>query len=109
MSIFSLFRKREKYNGDFKFKDAENKAIFTFKHVTDKDRPILYVEHDKEGDWQFLCVQIDHSLENAKIISLKEIVELDNTMNDLYEMPIGVGAERIKVGKKWNPFKLKPD
>lgn len=91
---------------EFKFRDAENKAVFTCNHIVDDKSPILYVEHDSEGDWQFLCGQNDHTDENAKIISLKQAVELDNTLNDLYEMPIGVGAERKRVGAKWNPFKI---
>lgn len=108
MSIFNLFGqgKKDENKTEFKFSDAENKAVFTCNHVTDDKSPILYVEHDSEGDWQFLCGQNDHTEENAKIISLKQAVELDKSLNDLYKMPIGVGAERQEIGGKWNPFKI---
>ncbi len=106
MSIFNLFGQGDKNKTEFKFSDTENKAVFTCNHVTDKKSPILYVEHDSEGDWQFLCGKNDHTEKNAKVISLKQVVELDNTLNDLYEMPIGIGAERINIGEKWNPFKI---
>ncbi|RZJ72313.1 MAG: hypothetical protein EOO49_07340 [Flavobacterium sp.] len=75
-------------------------------HVLDKSRKILYAAHDSEGDWQFLCGQDDHTDENAKIISLRQAVELDETLNELYEMPANVGAERKSVNDKWKPFKL---
>ncbi|WKB82441.1 hypothetical protein [Cellulophaga omnivescoria] len=108
MSIFNVFGqgKSDKNKTEFKFSDAENKAVFTCNHVTDEKSPILYATHDSDGDWQFLCGQNDHTEENTKIISLKNAVELDNTLNELFEMPNGVGAERYEIGKKWYPFKL---
>ncbi len=109
MSIFNLFGQGKKGNNEteFKFSDSKNKAVFTCSHVTDEKSPILYVSHDSDGDWQFLCGQNDHTEENAKIISLKDAVELDITLNDLFEMPISVGAERKGIGEKWNSFRLK--
>lgn len=104
MSIFNLFGQNKKTENEFKFKELENKAVFTCTHILEGE-PILYVSHDMEGDWQFLCCQDNHSEENAKVVSLKEIVELDNSVNDLYEMPKGVGAERDFIGKKWIPFR----
>lgn len=96
-----IFRRKK----EFKFNDAENKAVFTCNHVLDQKKPILYVSHDNDGDWQFLCGKSDHSEENGKIISLKEAVEMDGTLNFLFEMPIGVGAERKIIGGKWEFFK----
>jgi hypothetical protein len=108
MSIFNLFGQNNKTENDFKFKDSENKAIFTCNHVL-AGEPILYATHDIDGDWQFLCGHDNHTEENAKIISLKQVVELDKTVNDLYEMPQGVGAERDSIGAKWIPFKLQEE
>lgn len=108
MSIFKLFGQNKKTENEFKFNEPENKAIFTCNHVLD-GVPVLYVTHDTDGDWQFLCGLDNHTEENAKVISLKQIVELDNSLNDLYEMPKGVGAERKSVGEKWVPFKLESD
>lgn len=107
MSIFNLFGqgKKDKDQTEFKFSDSEGKAVFTCNHVTNKKSEILYVTHDSEGDWQFLCGKNDHNEENGKIISLKQAVNIDNTLNELFEMPLGVGAERNKIGEKWHPFK----
>jgi len=108
MSIFNLFGQGKKGKNEtvFNFSDAKDKAVFTCNHVTDDKSPILYVEHDSEGDWQFLCGQNEHTEENAKVISLKQAVDFDNSLNDLYEMPVGIGAERKKDGEKWHPFKI---
>jgi len=106
--MFNLFgqKKNESTKNNYKFKDSENTGCIVCNHVLSKERPILYVAHDGEADWQFLCGQNDHTEENAKIISLKQVTELDQTINDLYEMPIKVGAERKTAKDKWQPFKL---
>lgn len=106
--MFNLFGQGKSNSGknEFKFKEPENTACFTCDHVLNRERPILYASHDIEGDWQFLCGQEDHTEENAKIISLKQTTDLDSTINELYEMPLGFGADRKTVKDKWTPFKL---
>src|SRR5690606_37786625 len=99
-----IFRKKAK----FKFSEAKNTLCITCSHVINKQSPILFVTHDKEDSmWQFLCGEHAHQEDEAKIISLIEITEIDNTVNDLYKMPIGFGAERDNVGDQWRPFVLK--
>jgi hypothetical protein len=108
LSMFNLFgqSKNNSKETEFKFKESKTTACFVCNHVLDKKRPILYVTHDAEGDWQFLCGEDDHTEDNVKIISLMQAVELDKTTNELYEMPANVGAEREKVTEKWQPFRL---
>jgi len=109
LTMFNLFgqKKSDTNKTEYKFKEAENTACFVCDHVLSKQRPILYVTHDKEdGSWQFLCGQDDHTEANAKIISLKNATVIDTTINDLYEMPLGVGAERKSIKDKWVPFRL---
>lgn len=109
LTMFNLFgqKKSDTNKTEYKFKEAENTACFVCDHVLSKQRPILYVAHDKEdGSWQFLCGQDDHTEANAKIISLKNATVIDTTINDLYEMPLGVGAERKSIKDKWTPFRL---
>jgi len=106
MGIFSLFGQGTKDESKFKFSEPENTAVFTCDHVLDKERPVLFASHDNDGDWQFMCGHDDHTEGNAKLISLKQAVDLDNSINDLYEMPLGYGAQRKSVGAKWVPFKF---
>jgi hypothetical protein len=103
--MFNFFKDKNK--STYKFKEPENTACFTCDHVLSKQRPILYASHDSEdGTWQFMCGQDDHTEANAKIISLKQATEIDPTINDLFEMPMGVGAERETIDTKWKPFKI---
>ena len=106
--MFNLFgqNKNEPKTTLYKFKEPENTACIVCNHVLSKERTILYVSHDIDGDWQFLCGQDDHTEENAKIVSLKQLTELDQSINDLYEMPVNVGAERKNIKDKWIPFRL---
>lgn len=104
--IFS--RKKYQQSFVFKFHESENTACFVCDHVMHKKRPILYATHeDEDGAWQFLCGFKDHTNSNIKIISLKQATEIDASINDLYEMPQGVGAERRSIHNKWVPFKIK--
>ncbi|WP_224772854.1 immunity protein Imm33 domain-containing protein [Pelagicoccus enzymogenes] len=106
MSIFSgLFGKKEN-PVVFKFSSPENEACFTCKHVLEENKPILYVSHDEEdGGWQFLCGAENHEEEDARIVSLLEIVKIDPRVNALYEMPEGVCAERKSKDGEWKAFK----
>ncbi len=104
--MFNLFGQKKSLD-EFKFKENEKTACFVCEHVLNKTRPILFVSHDLEdSSWQFLCGKDDHSEQSAKIISLKEATELDPSINELYEMPIGVGVERKDIKSKWIPFRL---
>lgn len=90
----NIFKKKGSYN----FSDPENTACMVCSHVLNQKLPILYVTHDKDdGMWQFLCGAEEHKPENANIIGLGEIVVLDQTLNELNEMPLGIGAERESI------------
>jgi len=53
-----------------------------------------------------LCGVNNHTDENVKVISLKQAVGLDKTLNELYEMPTGVCVDRNEIGAEWIPSKL---
>lgn len=106
MAFFNIFWKNKQEKNKFCFKESENTPCFICDHVLNHERDILFVSHDVEGDWQFLCGKDDHSEENAKIISLKNATDLDQSLNDLFEMPKGIGAERKTKKDMWSPFKL---
>ena len=106
MAIFGLFGQGKK--SAFKFKEAENTACFTCDHVLIGRLPILYMAHDIDGAWQFLCGANDHTEANAKLISLKQATQLDPSINELSDMPENMGAERRSLNDQWQPFRL-PD
>jgi hypothetical protein len=63
-----------------------------------RELPILYVTHDEEdGMWQFLDGG-DASEEDARILSLKEIVAIDPSLAQLADLPLGGShGERAKI------------
>ena len=69
-------------NKKFPFSDAPNTACFTCCHVLEENKPILYVSHDEDGYWQFLCGG-NHKEEDARVVSLASILSIDETMGDL--------------------------
>jgi hypothetical protein len=91
----------------YKFTEPKDTACFVCDHVLTKHSAILYATHEAEdGFWQFLCGEHDHADDDYKIISLGQAVGIDESINDLYEMPLGIGADRETQSAKWIPFKL---
>lgn len=92
----------------YKFNYPKNTACFVCKHVLNKQRPILYITHEAEdGFWQFLCGHDDHpNDDDYQVISLEQVTAIDESINDLYEMPVGIGATRESQSCKWEPFNL---
>lgn len=103
--MFGLFKKNKDVSLSFKFTDPPNTACFTCRHVIQDGMPILSVTHDHDGTWQFLCGQ-PHTGADANIISLKQATEIDPSVNELYELPIGVGADRAAKDAEWILYKL---
>jgi hypothetical protein len=78
----------------------DNKPVFTTKFVIEDRSEIVYVAHDKEGDWQFFSEE-DASEQDARIISINEILELDGSLKEILWIPEGTEAWREGVGKEW--------
>ena len=94
---------------EYKFNEPETTACFVCEHVINRRRPILLVTHDEDEEyeyWQFLCGESDHTEANIKIISIKQATEIDPSINDLYEMPLGISADRKSINDKWEPFAI---
>lgn len=87
-------------NKVFPFEDAPNTACFTCSHVLEEGKPILYVSHDEDGYWQFLCGR-HHKEEEARIVSLASILNIDENMNDLADLDYGQYAELIDAKGDW--------
>src|SRR5688500_6052094 len=83
------------------FNDADNTATFSCRHVIEDGHAILRVSHDEDdGAWQFLCGQ-PHIQKDARHVCLGYMVLRDKTLVDLYDLPLGWGAEREKPGTSW--------
>lgn len=89
---------------DWLFNDPPNVAVLTTHQVL-KGETILHVSHDEEdGAWQFHTGEIiDES--NVKVVALKRIVELDHSVMQLADLPLGWVATRSEAGTIWQRLK----
>ncbi|MBR6403389.1 MAG: hypothetical protein IKS48_08395 [Eubacterium sp.] len=85
---------------NFPFSDSPDTACFTCCHVLNEQKPILYVSHDEDGYWQFLCGCI-HKEDDAKIVSLADILKIDSSMSDLAILDYGEYAEAEDSNSGW--------
>lgn len=85
----------------YTFNESEDTYCFTCNHVIKQNEAILYVSHDDDGDWQFLCGRNSHTDQDGYIISLKEATMIDQTLNAISDMPLNTYAERENIGGEW--------
>lgn len=87
--------------GDWPFDDPENVVSMTVRQITHGGQPILYVAHDADdGMWQFLTggpVQ----MADAMIVALREVYDIDPSISELADLPLGWTAERSAPGQPW--------
>lgn len=63
--------------------------------------PILMVSHDEDdGGWQFLCGTTNDP-NDGRIVHLYEIVEMDPTVAEVADMPVGWVAFRDSPNGRW--------
>lgn len=82
-----------------------NTAVFTTRFVVENDSPILYVTHDSDGDWHFMGDE-DVDENDAKLVSIKNILDLDKSLNDLPFLEEGHRAVRLVKKDSWEIYKI---
>jgi hypothetical protein len=86
---------------DWLFADPENLAVFTLKRVIRGEAPVLFVSHDEDdGGWQFLD-GAEAAVEDAALVGLREMTEIDPTLIELADLPIGWSARRSGPDEPW--------
>ena len=86
---------------EWTFDQAENVRCFTLRQIINEGAPILLVVHDADDHgWQFLTSE-DVTLNDAMIVSMREIVDHDRTLLELGGMLPGYRATRAAVGEPW--------
>lgn len=84
---------------DFWFYEFRNLGVFTT-HEVMEGTPILYVYHNKSGDWQFHC-QTNLDLSTGKLVALDEVVKLDPSVNEVFDLSYGWEASRKDKKSAW--------
>jgi len=79
---------------------------FVCDYVYKKAKPVKLVVND--GDWSFLCgdeLPLNHTFHS---ISLQAVLQIDPSVADVLDLPIGYEAERKDVGEPWFAVKSGP-
>ena len=83
------------------FSDPKNLACITVKEIVLEGQSILRVTHDlDDGGWQFLTDEIIN-VENAMVLGLEEIYEIDESIAEISNLPLGWKAIRKSIGQPW--------
>lgn len=89
---------------NYPFHDTPDTAVITCCHIIEDGEPILYISHDDDGMWQFLCGKT-HDTDDARVVSLLDIFSTDNSVGELCELPQGCCAERDNVNSDWRVYR----
>jgi len=91
------------------FEDIINTAVFTTKYVMRDKKPITSVSHDiDDGAWQFLSNDKVEDVErDAMVVALKEIIDIDNTVLEISDLPLGCVATRKTKNDRWERRMIK--
>jgi len=84
-----------------KFELPLNTAVFTTKYVMEGLSKIIYVSHDDDGDWQFHGKEENVPDSDIRIIGLGEIIELDESVLEIADLPMGFEAIRNSSDDAW--------
>lgn len=83
------------------FSDPPSTMVATQRLVIEKKNPVLFIFHDKDGDWQFLAnekARVDQVVE----LSLSDIVALDSSIIQVGQLKRGWKACRTDSKSPWN-------
>lgn len=84
------------------FSDPPNVAVFADKRIIEGKRWIYYVGHDADdGAWQFHIRDGFAEEDDASVVGLKTIVELEPRVTELSDLPLGWCAWRESKESDW--------
>ncbi|NLR92129.1 DUF4262 domain-containing protein [Flammeovirga agarivorans] len=89
-------------NIDFKFYEDKDLEVYTTKY-TFKGNPIRWVYHTKDGGWEFHSEE-HPDFEDAQSIRLSELIKMDPTLNQLFELNYGKFATRKDLNSPWGIY-----
>jgi hypothetical protein len=88
----------------------EDLGTITCRCVLDDGRPVLFASH-AGGDWQMYCHynnhdfgDEDHLEREMRLVHIVHLVARDPSLNELADLPVDMGAERLAIGAQWQRF-----
>jgi hypothetical protein len=84
------------------FDQPPNVAAITTQQVIKNGLPILRVTHySDDHSWAFVCGTTDAEGDGS-VIGMGEALEIDPTIRQVADLPLGWTARRDKVGGMWH-------
>ena len=95
-------------SNEWPFDQPKNCATFTMKQIMNGSESILRVTHDADDHgWQFIGSS-DASMKDAMLVCLHEIVNIDPSVLEVANLPVGWCAIRTHKGGEWNRIEQGP-
>jgi hypothetical protein len=93
---------------EWRFQDPPNVAVIVNRRIVEDGDLVAYVSHDEsDGGWQFHVSDSPGLNENdAMVVSLRNMVQLDPTLSDLADLPLGWHAWRESKDSRWHRAKM---
>lgn len=87
------------------FNDSLNTAVFTTKFVFRVGEPIQNVfHHEDDGAWEFTGATQAVEDKDYLIVSLEEMMNLDPSILELADLPLGEAAYRSSANAPWERY-----
>ena len=80
--------------------ENKNKSAITTKYVVNNNSIIVSVFYDEDGDWQFLG-EDEVSEEDAIVVSIQEMIDIDKSLVNLPDLKEGESAYRKNKESIW--------
>ncbi|MDR1503801.1 MAG: hypothetical protein LBT43_15255 [Prevotella sp.] len=85
-----------------KFKEEQkNKSVLTTSYVLTNGSPVTFVLYDEDGDWQLFGEEDVTDDEDAYLVSVDEILEMEPALRKLPDLQPGQAATREKDSTRW--------
>lgn len=90
------------------FKDSTNTAVITLKKIINRKEFIGYITHDiKDRSWQFLDKKNTiKNINESAVVSLQEIIDIDSSILEIADLPLGWCAWRDTASLSWQKSKM---
>ena len=81
--------------------DLYENVVLTTRKILSGESNVLFVSHDSDdGIWQCLDGELVRE-EDACIISFEEMVDIDKTIHQIRDLPLGFCAYRTDIAREW--------
>ena len=80
--------------------ENKNKSAITTKYVVNNNSIIVSVFYDEDGDWQFMGEE-EVSAEDAIVVSIQEMIDIDKSLVNLPDLKEGESAYRKNKESIW--------